>query len=221
MASISTNLGVSEVVELLDAREHGGRRPRLRRPQPRRRPGHPFLRALPQGIRRARSACSAASSTPRSQSSPTSSAASTNSCKPSLAWKTVLPIRPTWGEMARKTRGPDNPRRDLAQTNRSSKSSILPPAPPHSSSKSSTLSTRTLTAKWKQQRLTDAQQTRGLEQVRAEAPSPALARLRADDGSLCHRPHENRPQALRNRIPFRQRRACAHLPHQCPGTAER
>ncbi len=51
-----------------------------------------------------RNACSAASSTPRSLWCPTSSAAFTNSCKPSLASKMVLRIRPLGMKCSRATK---------------------------------------------------------------------------------------------------------------------
>ena len=60
---------------------------------------------------------------------------------------------------------------------------------------------------------------RRLERLRAETPPPAPPRLRADDGPLRHRPHEDRPQALRDRLPLRQRGTRPHLPHQRPRTA--
>ena len=60
-----------------------------------------------------------------------------------------------------------------------------------------------------------------LERVRAEAPAAAPARLRAADGALRHRAPQDRAQALRDRLPLRQRRTRADLPDERAGAGER
>ena len=132
----------------------------------------------------------------------------------------------TWGEMLKKHPGlklpplTDEPgeKRTISPDEPFVQILDPPPAPPPSWSKSSTSSTARSTAKWKQQRLTDAQQIDRVERLCAEAPAAAPARLRADDGPLRHRPHEDRPQARRDRLPLRHRGARPHLPHQRPRT---
>ena len=77
---------------------------------------------------------------------------------------------------------------------------------------------QTIVAKWKSQGHRRQADRRALERVCAEAPAAAPARLRADDGPLRHRTHEDRPQARRDRLPLRQRGARADLPDQRAGT---
>ena len=64
------------------------------------------------------------------------------------------------------------------------------------------------------------EQDRGaLERLRPERPPAAPARLRAPDGALCHRAPQDRPQALRDRLPLRERRASAGVPDECARAA--
>ena len=51
--------------------------------------------------------------------------------------------------------------------------------------------------------------------LRPEAPSTAPTRLRALDGALCHRAPQDRPQALRDGLPLRERRAGPGVPDEC------
>ena len=62
---------------------------------------------------------------------------------------------------------------------------------------------------------------RVLERLCVRALASPAPRLRADDGSLRHRPHEDRAQALRDRLPLRERRARTGLPDQRTGTRAR
>ena len=120
----------------------------------------------------------------------------------------------TWGEMAKRHKRPRRSPRASRPTRPSSRSSTRPPAPAPSSSRSSTSSTSTLVAKWKAAGPRRAADRDAVERLRAEAPAAAPARLRAADGALRHRAPQDRAQALRDRLPLRQRRARADLPHQ-------
>lgn len=116
----------------------------------------------------------------------------------------------TWGEMAKRHKGSQDPRGRLTRPG------IRPdPRPRHRH--------RHLPRRGDRPHLQDdgrqvedagprREEGRGaVERVRAEAPSAAPARLRAADGALRHRAPQDRAQALRDRLPLRQRRAGAHL----------
>ncbi len=63
---------------------------------------------------------------------------------------------------------------------------------------------------------------RDVERLRTPAPAPPPARLRADDGALRHRAHEDRLEAVGDGLPVRrQRGARARVPDQCAGAGGR
>ena len=64
---------------------------------------------------------------------------------------------------------------------------------------------KTIAAKWKSQGHGEKEiQTLWNDYV-PEAPPAAPARVRTPDGSLCHRSPQDQSQALRDRLPFRER----------------
>ena len=125
----------------------------------------------------------------------------------------------TWGEMAERREGlsiPDaiSPDQGFVQ--------ILDPATGTGTFlvEAIDLIHKTLVAKWKAQGARREEDRRALERVRARTPAAAPARLRTLDGALCHRPPQDRPQALRDRLPLRQQRARTGVSHQRAGTSE-
>ena len=80
---------------------------------------------------------------------------------------------------------------------------------------------KTLVAKWKAQGHGEKKIDALWNEYVPEAPAAAPARLRAADGALRHRAPQDRAQALRDRLPVRQRRARAGLPDECAGAAGR
>ncbi len=122
-------------------RQHGGRRPRLRRPEPAGRPGHPLLRALPQGVRRQEADAA------RRLLHPAPGGLLHRALGGRAAAHRVRPRgRPRRHDhLGRDGQAPQGPRRSPTAsrpTRPSSRSSTRPPAPAPSSSRSSTSSTR-------------------------------------------------------------------------------
>ena len=79
---------------------------------------------------------------------------------------------------------------------------------------------KTLVAKWKDAgpRRDEDRPRCGTSTCRSTCYPPA--RLRAADGPLRHRAPEDRPEALRDRLQVRQRRAGARIPDKCAGAGD-
>ena len=79
---------------------------------------------------------------------------------------------------------------------------------------------KTMIAKWKDQRHGEKKVAALWNSYVSKSLLPRPARLRTVDGTLRHRAPQGRPQALRDRLPVRERRASAGVPDECVGAGE-
>ena len=200
-------------------RKHGGRRPRLRRQEPAGRSRHPLLRALPGRIRQepegqARGLLHAQARRVVHRALGARDPAQRvrargRACRHDHVGRAGSPpprLGDPGGHIARPGLRPDSgsrhrhrhlPRRGDRRHPQDDGGEVGRPGPRR------------------------ARDRGALERLRAETLAAAPAPLRAADGTLRDRAPQDRPQAARDRLPLRERRARAGVPDQRAGAAAR